>query len=589
MSQTNDTKFLSELSPEHLLILQQLNTHRLESMDITTGQICTPKPPGAPKKGYKRLSMRRSKPVSQVFGRNLTKISTSYVKTSILDNHIAFKEWLQSEQDEPSLTDTDSIPAFVRNTPLRRSCPGRARGTLQRRPHTNSSLSIADLEFGEEAQRTGAPLPCFALEAVRHIVACGLRAEGVFRKSGSHVRMRQLREQWESGIMSDLQARDQLPGHYRFSIELHRTHDIAGLLKEFLRELPEPLLTRELLPTFLSLSDSTTPILPALRGLVCLLPERNRCLLQLLLFLCSEVLENSQFNKMDTHSLATVLAPGMLPNLTNQKDFTLASVSVVRQLIEASNDLFSVSESDWSILNLKSILLSNTNENSPLSASCQYPSPSPLLASESYEFGGRVKRFFKRALLSPFDSPNSVPKLKLGRIPNTDMSTGLYRSNNIGVIHCSDNSISSSPDSFRERSRTYGELKLRVSDRERISPGLIHPRLLTGPPLIFSPSENIMRINSTSKRQFIIRPINSSPLNDIGPNPKILTTNIHPEINRDIPKPFSKYTTHVTYNKLPLKPLHTSQIENTRYISSPASQSNDHLFDIKKITVLTDN
>ena len=558
MTQANDLKFLSDLTSEHMTVLQQLYTRRLQSMGIANGQICTPKPPTGPRRGYKRLSMRRNRPVSQVFGRNLAKISTSYVSTP-LDNHSAFKEWLQTEQQESvSSTDTDSTPSFTRNTPLRRSCPGRGPNPLQRRHHTNSSVSIVDLEYGEETQRVGSPLPCFALEAVRHIVTCGLKVEGVFRKSGSHVRMRQLREQWESGLLSD-QGREQFPGHYRFSVELHRTHDIAGLLKEFLRELPEPLMTRELLPVFLSLSDFDTPITSALRGLVCLLPERNRYLLQLLMFLCTEVLEHSQFNKMDSHSLATVLAPGILPTLTNQKELTLASVKVLRQLIEGSDALFTVTESDWSILNLKT-LLTNANGNSSLSVSCQYPAPSTLLVNESSEIGGKVKRFFKRALLSPFDSPSAIPKLKLGRIPSPDVTTtGLYRTNNIGV-HYSDHFMCSTPASPRERSFSNLESRFQMSDK--VSPSQTHPRLLTGPPLIFSPSENILRPHTSSKQQFIIRPINSlTPSNDTGPTPKILTKSTYPDFNRDHSRLYSKYATQITYNTIPIKPIHISQSE----------------------------
>ena len=572
MTQTNELKFISDLTSEHITVLQQLYTRRLQSMDIANGQICTPNPPTGVRRGYKRLSMRRNRPVSQVFGRSLAKISTSYISTPTLDNHSAFKEWLQTEQQESiSLTDTDSIPSFTRNTPLRRSCPGRGPNPLQRRPHTNSSVSIADLDYGDESKRTGTPLPCFALEAVRHIVTSGLKVEGVFRKSGSHVRMRQLREQWESGLLSD-QGREQLPGHYRFSIELHRTHDIAGLLKEFLRELPEPLLTRELLPVFLSLSDFDTPITSALRGLVCLLPERNRCLLQLMMFLCAEVLEQGQFNKMDSHSLATVLAPGMLPTLTNQKELTLASVRVLRQLIEASDTLFTVTESDWSILNLKA-LLTDTAGNSSLSVSCQYPPPSTLLANESSEIGGKVRRFFKRALLSPFDSPTSVPKLKLGRIPSPEVTnTGLYRSNNIG-LHRSDHFMCLTPNSPRERSFSNLESRFQMSDK--VSPCQIHPRILTGPPLIFSPSENILRSNTSSKQQFVIRPINSTPSNDTGPTPKVFTKSTNPDYTRDHSRLYSKYATQVTYNTIPIKPIYISQSERN--------------FACSKRKVLTDN
>lgn len=73
--------------------------------------------------------------------------------------------------------------------------------------------------------------------------------EGIFRISGSHADMLALRKQYDARI------------HVDFS-QIKEPHLPAGLLKLFLRELPETLLTKALLPDFTAaVSTSYNPIL----------------------------------------------------------------------------------------------------------------------------------------------------------------------------------------------------------------------------------------------------------------------------------------------------------------------------------------
>jgi hypothetical protein len=65
-----------------------------------------------------------------------------------------------------------------------------------------------------------------------HITLPGLREEGLFRKSGHIGRQRQLKERLQQGATSTL-APEFTP------------HDCASVLKTFLAELPEPLLTEK--------------------------------------------------------------------------------------------------------------------------------------------------------------------------------------------------------------------------------------------------------------------------------------------------------------------------------------------------------
>lgn len=90
-------------------------------------------------------------------------------------------------------------------------------------------LPLDRLEMSEEK------LPVGVVSMVAYLQENGLDTLGIFRLSGSAERVNELREGLEKGEGLKAVASD--PGDL---------HAVAGLLKAFLRELPEPLLTFEL-------------------------------------------------------------------------------------------------------------------------------------------------------------------------------------------------------------------------------------------------------------------------------------------------------------------------------------------------------
>lgn len=61
----------------------------------------------------------------------------------------------------------------------------------------------------------------------------GLRVLGIFRVGSSKKRTKQLRDEFDSGRDVKLN-------------ESHNPHEVGSVLKEYFRDLPEPLLTRDL-------------------------------------------------------------------------------------------------------------------------------------------------------------------------------------------------------------------------------------------------------------------------------------------------------------------------------------------------------
>ena len=82
--------------------------------------------------------------------------------------------------------------------------------------------------------RTSRIIPEITEMCIDLLEQIGLQTEGIFRISAKHATLAQLQEQIDqSGI----------PAHLRQSNDVHL---IAGLLKLYFRELPEPLLTFQL-------------------------------------------------------------------------------------------------------------------------------------------------------------------------------------------------------------------------------------------------------------------------------------------------------------------------------------------------------
>ncbi|XP_076838562.1 rho GTPase-activating protein 6-like isoform X2 [Brachyhypopomus gauderio] len=187
----------------------------------------------------------------------------------------------------------------------------------------------------------------------QHLEKYGLQTVGIFRVGSSKKRVRQLREEFDRGV--DVQ----LDGE-------HSVHDVAALLKEFLRDMPDPLLTRELYTAFINttLMEAEEQRL-AMQLLVYLLPACNSDTLHRLLEFLSTVAQHAHDtcdkdgqevtgNKMTSINLATIFGPNLLhKQKSSDKEFSVQSsaraeestavIAVVQRMISTCEELFTVS------------------------------------------------------------------------------------------------------------------------------------------------------------------------------------------------------------------------------------------------------
>ncbi|XP_077096600.1 rho GTPase-activating protein 11A-like [Siphateles boraxobius] len=140
-------------------------------------------------------------------------------------------------------------------------------------------------------------VPCFIVDACTCLMD-HLDTEGLFRKSGSVVRVKSLRARLEQG-------EDGLPT----ALPL----DIAGLLKQFFRELPEPVLTVDLHSGFLKAQElpSEEERTSATLLLSCVLPDRNLNTLRYFFSFLKTVSQRCAENKMDSSNLSVIFAPNL--------------------------------------------------------------------------------------------------------------------------------------------------------------------------------------------------------------------------------------------------------------------------------------
>ncbi|XP_026699760.1 stAR-related lipid transfer protein 13 isoform X1 [Athene cunicularia] len=148
-------------------------------------------------------------------------------------------------------------------------------------------------------QRTGQPLPQSIQQALRYLRSNCLDQVGLFRKSGVKSRIQALRQMNESSPEN-------------VSYEDQSAYDVADMVKQFFRDLPEPLLTSKLGETFLHIYQYVPKEqrLQAVQAAIMLMSDENREVLQTLLCFLSDVTSVEE-NQMTPMNIAVCLAPSL--------------------------------------------------------------------------------------------------------------------------------------------------------------------------------------------------------------------------------------------------------------------------------------
>uniref|UniRef100_A0A8C3WN58 Rho GTPase-activating protein 11A n=1 Tax=Catagonus wagneri TaxID=51154 RepID=A0A8C3WN58_9CETA len=174
-------------------------------------------------------------------------------------------------------------------------------------------------------------IPSFLVDACTSLEE-HIHTEGLFRKSGSVIRLKALKNKLDHGERCLSSA---LPC------------DIAGLLKQFFRELPEPLLPADLHEALFKAQQLRTEEKnTATLLLSCLLADHTIDLLRYFFNFLRKVSLRSSENKMDSSNLAVIFAPNLLQtseghekmSANTEKKLRLQA-AIIQTLIDCASDI----------------------------------------------------------------------------------------------------------------------------------------------------------------------------------------------------------------------------------------------------------
>ncbi|KAL9962612.1 hypothetical protein ACROYT_G031731 [Oculina patagonica] len=145
----------------------------------------------------------------------------------------------------------------------------------------------------------GVELPRVFREGIVYIEENYLEVEGIYRVSGMKSKIETLKELYDQGKSVDLHE--------------YEAEAVASLVKLYLRELPENILTVALTPKFNELSgiQDRKEQLEKAKLLLAELPSCNRTLLAWLFTHMSHVMEKYSSNRMNLQNIGIVLSPTM--------------------------------------------------------------------------------------------------------------------------------------------------------------------------------------------------------------------------------------------------------------------------------------
>ncbi|XP_066134069.1 unconventional myosin-IXa isoform X2 [Saccopteryx bilineata] len=163
---------------------------------------------------------------------------------------------------------------------------------------------LSSRQFGVELSRLTSEdrtVPLVVEKLINYIEMHGLYTEGIYRKSGSTNKIKELRQ----GLDTDAES---------VNLDDYNIHVIASVFKQWLRDLPNPLMTFELYEEFLramGLQERKETI----RGVYSVIDQLSRThlnTLERLIFHLVRIALQENINRMSANALAIVFAPCIL-------------------------------------------------------------------------------------------------------------------------------------------------------------------------------------------------------------------------------------------------------------------------------------
>ncbi|KAI6308472.1 hypothetical protein MCOR34_007200 [Pyricularia oryzae] len=181
-------------------------------------------------------------------------------------------------------------------------------GRNQSPPHGASVRPVFGSSLNRLYERDGLAVPQVVYQCITAVDFYGLNVEGIYRLSGSVPHVNKLKNMFDT--TSDSPSLDfRNPENF-----FHDVNSVAGLLKQFFRDLQDPLLTREHYSAFIEAAKNEDNIVrrDSMHAIINNLPDPNYATLRALALHLHRVMENSHVNRMNSQNLAIVFGPTLM-------------------------------------------------------------------------------------------------------------------------------------------------------------------------------------------------------------------------------------------------------------------------------------
>ncbi|KAM3542885.1 hypothetical protein ARSEF1564_004201 [Beauveria bassiana] len=170
------------------------------------------------------------------------------------------------------------------------------------------SKPVFGVSLAKLYERDEAAVPQVVYQCIQAVDMYGLGVEGIYRQSGSLSHINKLKSMFDADSQNPaLDFRN--PENF-----YHDVNSVTGLLKQFFRDLPDPILTSEHHSRFIDAAkyDDDNVRRDALHAIINSLPDPNYATLRAITLHLYRVMENAHINRMNSHNLAVIFGPTLM-------------------------------------------------------------------------------------------------------------------------------------------------------------------------------------------------------------------------------------------------------------------------------------
>ncbi|KAF1798812.1 hypothetical protein V8B55DRAFT_1588774 [Mucor lusitanicus] len=180
------------------------------------------------------------------------------------------------------------------------------------RSDADSTRHMFGNDLIKQVQAEKSKVPLVVEKCIESVESRGMDYEGIYRKSGGVGQMRQIQQSFEKGEVPNL-------------IDEEKWNDICAItsvLKQYFRELPNPLFTYELHSKFMDamMISNSSEQLQTMTQLIQTLPIENFNTLKYLMEHLNRVQNRSKENLMTSKNLAVIFGPTLLRDQDENRD-----------------------------------------------------------------------------------------------------------------------------------------------------------------------------------------------------------------------------------------------------------------------------